>query len=112
VLRDPADGGAGQLDVDLVRDGAQSAKVDDVLWPRAVVAREELQRNEMSNLCNRDHTAGEDLERIGRRHDRRLDPGRREEEVPDDTLRRFAGKRDPDGTSRWALSYSTSVTTE
>ena len=75
----------------------QGPEVNDVLRPCPVIPRQGFQGYQVPAASNWQSHAREHLERICRRHDFRLDPGRGEKKVDDDSRRRLAGRDEPYG---------------
>lgn len=83
----------------------QRGQVHAVVRTCAVVSGEDFQCNEMAEPSDRHTEAQYGLDGLRRRHDLRLDPGRREEQVNDRAPDVVAREREPDGgqTSRGVL---------
>jgi hypothetical protein len=74
----------------------QRTEIHAVMGSRAIVAREDLQGDQVAEARDGNAEAGNDLDRVCRRHDLGLDPGGGEQQIDDRATDVLASDGKPD----------------
>jgi hypothetical protein len=93
---DEDEGVTGQRQAGRVRVGEQSRDVDAILRPRAIVAREDLEREQVPHLGHRRPKLGENLEHLGGSDDLSFDAGGGKQQIHHDAAAGFSLRRQAD----------------